>query len=135
AAERARAATEFEAAVERQRAAVALERDHAEALRLEQARLAAERVDLMRSSGELRERESQLGRRAERLAAELAQARAEAERLVGERGALTIARDRAAAEFVSLEAERPRLEAHSVAAARRLTDAAEQRARAGAGPA
>src|SRR5436853_3097292 len=88
AAERARAATEFEAAVERQRAAVALERDHAEALRREQGRLAAERVDLMRSAGELRERESQLGRRAERLAGELAQARAEAERLVGERGTI-----------------------------------------------
>src|SRR5439155_8100751 len=44
AAERSRAATEFEAALERHRAALALERDHAEALRLEQARLAAERV-------------------------------------------------------------------------------------------
>src|SRR6267142_719975 len=86
AAERSRAATEFEATLERQRAALALERDHAEALRLEQARLAAERVDLMRSAGELRERELQLGRRAERLADELAQAHAEAERLAGERG-------------------------------------------------
>src|SRR5204863_174419 len=61
AAERSRAATEFEAALERHRAALALERDHAEALRLEQARLAAERVDLMRSAGELREREIQAG--------------------------------------------------------------------------
>jgi chromosome segregation protein len=68
AAERSRAATEFEAALERHRAALALERDHGEALRLEQARLAAERVDLMRSAGELRERELQLGpaRRASR---------------------------------------------------------------------
>src|SRR5262252_8501984 len=94
AAERSRAATEFEAALERHRAALALERDHAEALRLEQARLAAERVDLMRSAGELRERELQLGRRAERLAGELAQAQAEAERLAGERGTLAAARDR-----------------------------------------
>src|SRR4029077_12632983 len=85
AAERSRAATEFEAALERQRAALAAERDHSEALRLEQTRLAAERVDLMRSAGELREREIQLGRRAERLSAELAQAQAEAERLAGER--------------------------------------------------
>jgi len=126
AAERSRAATEFEAAVERQRAALALERDHAEALRLEHARLAAERVDLMRSAGELREREIQMGRRAERLAAELAQARAEAERLVGERGALTVARDRAAAELVALEEERQRLEAQEAAAERRLTEAEAQ---------
>src|SRR5204862_113432 len=83
-------------------AALALERDHAEALRLEQTRLASERVDLMRSAGELREREVQLARRAERLAAELAQARAEAGQLVTERVVLTAARDRAAAEFGSL---------------------------------
>jgi chromosome segregation protein len=126
AAERSRAATEFEAALERQRAALAVERDHAEALRLEQARLAAERVDLMRSAGELREREIQLGRRAERLAAELAQAQAEAERLAGERGVLAAARDRAAAELIMLEDERKRLEEQQVAAERRLTAAETQ---------
>src|SRR5262249_61137902 len=76
AADRSRAAAEFEAAVERQRGALTLERDHAEALRLEQTRLAAERVDLMRSAGELREREAQLGRRAERLGSEPAPPRA-----------------------------------------------------------
>ena len=38
-----------------------------EALRLEQVRLAAERTDLMREAGELRERHAQLARRAERL--------------------------------------------------------------------
>src|SRR5213594_3011194 len=97
--DRARAAGEFEAAVERQRGALSLERDHAEALRLEQIRLAAERVDLMRSAGELREREAQLARRAERLEGELAQARAEADRLLAERAVLTVARNRAAAEF------------------------------------
>src|SRR5438093_79845 len=122
AAERARAAAEFEAALARQRAALALERDHAEALRLEQTRLAAERVDLMRSAGELREREIQLGRRAERLAAELAQARVEAERLAAEQAALTVARDRVAAEFVTLEEQRQRLEALEVDEARRLTE-------------
>ena len=126
AAERSRAATEFEAALERHRAALSLERDHAEALRLEQARLAAERVDLMRSAGELRERELQLGRRAERLASELAQAQEEAERLAGERGALAAARDRAAAELVSLEDQRKRVEAQEVAAERRLTEAEGQ---------
>src|SRR6185436_8083231 len=123
AADRSRAAAEFEAAVERQRGALTLERDHAEALRLEQTRLAAERVDLMRSAGELRERELQLGRRAERLAAELAQAHAEAERLAGERGTLAAARDRAAAELVSLEEQRQRLETQEAAAERRLTEA------------
>src|SRR6266571_1022248 len=123
AADRSRASAEFESAVERQRAALALERDHAEALRLEQTRLAGERIDLMRSAGELREREAQLGRRAERLAAELAQARAEAGQLVTERVVLTAARDRAAAEFGSLEEERQRLSVEEASATRRLTEA------------
>src|SRR5919108_410513 len=61
-----------------QRATLAGERDRLEALRLEQVRVAAERADLTRSAGELRERSSQLARRAERLAAELAQAEGEA---------------------------------------------------------
>ena len=121
--DRARAAAEFEAAVERQRGALSLERDHAEALRLEQIRLAAERVDLMRSAGELREREAQLARRAERLEGELAQARAEADRLLAERAVLTVARNRAAAEFSSLDEERRRLDAQEADEARRLTEA------------
>jgi len=123
AADRSRASAEFESAVERQRAALALERDHAEALRLEQTRLAAERIDLMRSAGELREREAQLGRRAERLAAELAQARTEADRLVSERAALTVVRNRAAAEFSSLEEERRRLDAEEADETRRSIEA------------
>src|SRR5262247_3867725 len=112
AADRSRAAAEFEAAVERQRGALTLERDHAEALRLEQTRLAAERIDLMRSAGELREREAQL-----------AQARAEADRLLAEQAVLTVARNRAAAEFSSLEEERRRLDAQEADEARRLTEA------------
>jgi chromosome segregation protein len=123
AADRARAAAELEAAVERQRAGLALERDHAEALRLEQARLAAERVDLMRSAGELREREAQLARRAERLEAELTQARAEADRLVSDRAVLTVARNRAAAELSTLEAERRELDAQEADETRRLSEA------------
>ena len=123
AADRSRASAEFESAVERQRAALALERDHAEALRLEQTRLAAERIDLMRSAGELREREAQLGRRAERLAAELAQARTEADRLVSERAALTVVRNRAAAEFSSLEEERRRLDTEEADETRRSIEA------------
>ena len=123
AADRSRASAEFESAVERQRAALALERDHAEALRLEQTRLAAERIDLMRSAGELREREAQLGRRAERLAAELAQARSEADQLVSERAVLTVMRNRAAAEFSSLEEERRRLDTEEADETRRSIEA------------
>jgi chromosome segregation protein len=123
AADRSRASAEFESAVERQRAALALERDHAEALRLEQTRLAAERIDLMRSAGELREREAQLGRRAERLAAELAQARTEADQLVSERAALTVVLNRAAAEFSSLEEERRRLDVEEADETRRSIEA------------
>ena len=123
AADRSRASAEFESAVERQRAALALERDHAEALRLEQTRLAAERIDLMRSAGELREREAQLGRRAERLAAELAQARTEADQLVSERAELTVVLNRAAAEFSSLEEERRRLDVEEADETRRSIEA------------
>src|SRR2546425_24259 len=123
AADRSRASAEFESAVERQRAALALERDHAEALRLEQTRLAAERIDLMRSAGELREREAQLGRRAERLAAELAQARTEADRLVSERAELTVVRNRAPAEVSSLGEERRRVDAEEADETRRRIQA------------
>jgi chromosome segregation protein len=111
AADCARALLELESAVERHRASLAADRDRLEARRLEQVRTAAERVDLMRQAGELREREAQLGRRAERLAAELAGARAEAERLAVHRAAVEAARDRAASELGSLEAERGRLAA------------------------
>jgi chromosome segregation protein len=107
--ERGRAADALTATIERHRAILAGERDRAEALRLAQARAAAERVDLMREAGELRERESQLGRRAERLAGELAAARAEAERLASARAGLAATRDRALAELDSLESERNRL--------------------------
>src|SRR2546425_4711337 len=120
--ERARTADALAAALERHRDALTAERERAEAARLEQVRVAAERVDLMRHAGELREREAQLGRRAERLAAELSQARVESERLGTERAALTVARDRVAAEFVTLQEQRQRLEALEVDEARRLTE-------------
>jgi chromosome segregation protein len=109
--ERAAAAAGLQASVERHRSDLTTERDRLEALRLEQVRLAAERVDLMRQAGELREREAQLRRRAERLAVELAGARAEAERLAAQRGTLTGARDRALAELQALGDERERLSA------------------------
>jgi chromosome segregation protein len=95
--------------VERHRTGLAGERDRLEALRLEQVRLAAERTDLIRSAGELRERESQLARRAERLATELAEAETEATRLVRERTRLADARDRTAADLATLAARREHL--------------------------
>src|SRR3989442_9004082 len=85
-AEHTRAAQELEVLVEQQRARLTDERDRLEGLRLEQIRIAAERTDLTRSAGAPRERESQLARRAERLAAELAEAEAEAQRRGGRRG-------------------------------------------------
>jgi len=84
-AERTRAAEELAGLVERRRSGLAEERERLEGLRVEQIRIAAERTDLMRSAGELRERESQLARRAERLATELREAETEAERIVAAR--------------------------------------------------
>src|SRR5436309_2895509 len=84
-AERTQAADHLAGLVERRRSGLAEERDRLEGLRLEQIRIAAERTDLMRSAGELRERESQLARRGERLATELREAETEAERIVAAR--------------------------------------------------
>src|SRR5213593_3181828 len=77
-AERAAVARVLEATVAHHRAALGGDRDRLEALRLEQVRIAGERVDLMRQAGELRERRVQLARRVERLAQERAAAEAEA---------------------------------------------------------
>jgi chromosome segregation protein len=137
-AERDEAARQMETLVERHRTALAEERDRLEALRLEQIRIAAERTDLTRSAGELRERGSQLARRGERLAAELAEAEAESLRLSTARAELEANRDRTAAELVCLGGERERLAAallehegtlakvESRLAAARLTLAARQ---------
>ncbi|HEU5322063.1 MAG TPA: AAA family ATPase, partial [Methylomirabilota bacterium] len=108
-ADRRRVAQELESAVSVHRAALVAERDRLEALRLEQVRVAAERVDLMRQAGELRERGAQLGRRRDRLAAEQAQAETEAQALAARHGALERARDRTVAELSSLADERDRL--------------------------
>jgi len=121
--ERAGTAVGLEAALERHRAGLAEERDRAEGLRLEQVRIAAERVDLMRDAGELRERAAQLGRRGERLAAELGEAEAEAGRLAAQRAELAAGRERAVAELGSLEDERARLAGGLAEDERRLTGA------------
>jgi chromosome segregation protein len=108
-AERTGAVRMLEAEVERHRVGLTSERDRLEALRLEQMRVATERVDLMRQAGELRERQAQLGRRGERLALELSEAQGEAERLTSQRATLESARDAAVTELTSLVAERERL--------------------------
>jgi chromosome segregation protein len=108
-AERRQTAAVLEERVERSRAALAGERDRLEALRLAQVRVAGERTDLMRSAGELRERQSQLGRRVERLSAELIEAEAEAQRLLAGRTSLEAARDQIHVQLQALLAERRRL--------------------------
>src|SRR3989442_14583045 len=112
-----------QADLERRRSGLAEERERLEGLHLEQIRIAAERTDLMRSAGELRERESQLARRAERLATELREAEAEAERIVAARGQLETARDRALAELASLMSQREELGVQLAARERGLADA------------
>src|SRR5204862_2033399 len=96
----------------------------------EQVRVAGERVDLMRQACERRYRQAQLGRRAERLAQELAAAQAEAERLTGQRAALESARDLAVSELSSLSAERERLAATLADRSGRLTEAEQALAQA-----
>jgi chromosome segregation protein len=111
ASERGQVARDLEAAVERHRSGLTADRDRLEALRLEQVRVAAERVDLMRQAGELRERQAQLARRGERLAQEAAEVEAEAARLAADRAVHASAHDQAIAELSSLSAERDRLSA------------------------
>src|SRR5215813_2460184 len=122
-AERTRAAEELAGLVERRRSGLAEERERLEGLRVEQIRIAAERTDLMRSAGELRERESQLARRAERLATELREAETEAERIVAARAQLEAARDRALAELASLISQREELAVQLAARERSLAEA------------
>src|SRR5947199_9956812 len=122
AAEGARTADALAADLERHRDALAAERDRAEAARLEQVRVAAERVDLMRHAGELREREAQLRRRAERLAVELGQAEAEAAGIDALRASLAQARDAAQTELGALASERERLATRLAAEERGLAE-------------
>ena len=121
--ERVRTADALAAALERHRETLAAERDSAEATRLEQVRVAAERVDLMRHAGELRERAAQLRRRAERLAAELSDATAEAAGIDALRASLVQARDVAQTELGALAGERAELATRLAAEERRLAEA------------
>src|SRR5947209_739087 len=108
--ERASVARVLGATVEHHRSALGGDRDRLEALRLEQVRIAAERVDLMRQAGELRERRAQLARRVERLAQERAGGEAEARQPSAERATAEAAPGGALAALSSLGAERERLQ-------------------------
>src|SRR5947208_2448260 len=121
--ERVRTADALAAALERHRETLAAERDRAEATRLEQVRVAAQRGDLMRHAGELRERAAQLRRRAEPLAAELSDATAEAAGIDALRTSLVQARDVAQTELGALAGERAELATRLAAEERRLADA------------
>ncbi len=123
--ERAAALRELELALETHRGALTAERDRLEALRLEQVRIAAERSDLTRSAGELRERVLQLTRRAERLTAELGEAESEAARLVTARASIEALRERTLAELASLGREREEIQA-TLRDRRRALDDAER---------
>ncbi|HZI83042.1 MAG TPA: hypothetical protein VFF44_03960, partial [Casimicrobiaceae bacterium] len=111
AAERTVVSRELEAALERHRLALGGDRDRLEALRLEQVRIAGERVDLVRQAGELRERGAQLARRAERLTLERSAAEAEALQLSAERATVEAAHGRAVAALSTLGMERERVQA------------------------
>jgi chromosome segregation protein len=99
-----------ETALEACRAALAVRREHFETLRLEQIRVAGTRADLTRSSGELRERQAQVDRRADRLAAELSAARQEAEVLAVTRARVEAARQRTGTQLSLLSAELQEIE-------------------------
>jgi len=128
--ERSAAVLALESEVGRHRSGLTAERDRLEALRLEQMRIAAERVDLMRQAGELRERQAQLARRRDRLALELSEAQAEAERLTGQRVSLESVRDQAVIELTSLVADRERLAQMLADREARLSEAEARLARA-----
>jgi chromosome segregation protein len=109
-AERAAVSRELEVTLEHHREMLGSDRDRLEALRLEQVRIAGERVDLVRQAGELRERGAQLARRAERLTQERAAAEAEALQLAAERATVEAAHGRAMAALSVLGVERERLQ-------------------------
>jgi chromosome segregation protein len=102
---------QVEVQIETCRGALSEGRERFESLRLEQIRVAGARADLTHSSGELRERSSQVDRRAERLAAELAAARAEAEVLTASRLRLEAARERTGAQLSLLSTELQEIDA------------------------
>jgi chromosome segregation protein len=102
---------QVEMQIEACRSALSERRERFETLRLEQIRVAGARAELTRSGGELRERRAQVDRRAERLAMELAAARAEAEALSTTRRRLEAASQRADVQLSLLNTELQEIEA------------------------
>jgi chromosome segregation protein len=100
----------LEREIERLRGTLVLNRQRLETLRIDSVRAAGERAELTRSIGALRERESQLLRRRERLADESAATCAEARRLGESRGRLEGVQRQIAQELSQLEARRSNLE-------------------------
>ncbi|HET8577281.1 MAG TPA: chromosome segregation protein SMC [Methylomirabilota bacterium] len=105
------------------RAALTAQRQRFEQLREERIGVAGSRADLTRSSGELRERGVHLDRRSERLEAETAAARSEAERLAGARARLEAARRHTGAQLSLLSVELQQLEATRTACEARRAEA------------
>ncbi len=85
-------------------------RAEVEALRLEQIRAAGDRAELTRSAGELRERGAQLERRRERLEAETASARGEADALAAARRRLETSFQQTGVQLSLLAGEREQVE-------------------------
>jgi chromosome segregation protein len=123
---RAGAADEVHLALETLRAEIEAQRERLEALRLTQIHMASERTDLTRATGELRERESQLERRAARLDQERSEAGSTAAAVAAERAAAEREQERARVSLEALEQTHRRLEQDRTARARRLAGVQEQ---------
>ena len=100
----------LEADLELRRAELGRRRAAIEALRLEQIRAAGDRAELTRSAGELRERGAQLERRRERLEAETAAARGEADALAAARRRLETSFEQTGVQLSLLTGEREQVE-------------------------
>src|SRR5437773_4793012 len=100
----------LEADLEQRRVELGRRRAAVEALRLEQIRAAGDRAELTRSTGELRERGAQLERRRERLEAETASARAEADALAAARRQLETSFEQTGVQLSLLTGEREQVE-------------------------
>src|SRR5216684_1004482 len=122
-----------ETQIEACRSALSERRERFEAIRLEQIRVAGARADLTRSSGELRERRTQVDRRADRLGAELAVARAETDTLAATRLGLEAARQRTGAQLSLLSTELHEIESARQSALEALERLEREREGYGAG--
>ncbi len=110
AAARSRDVESLQRVLDDQRAALGAERGRLEGLRLEQVRIAAERSDLTRVAGELRERQAQLGRRAARLIEERGASESEADQIAVRQTDLARAREGTLADLAELRERNAQVE-------------------------